>query len=233
MAYEDYEEFRDYWITYAQAPDLAGTDFVSGYDFVNDDAHPNDDEGHGTHVTGTIAQTTNNEYGVAGVAFDCSIMPVKVLDKYGSGTYADITDGIYFATNNGAQVISISLGGTSTSPTLENALAYANGKGVTIVCSADNTGPNGDPGYPAAYDAYCIAVGATRYDETVSYYSTNGEYVDIAAPGGDIYVDQNGDGYGDGVLQQTHDGSDHTTFRYYFYQGTSMAAPMFQEWLRC
>lgn len=232
VAYEDYEEFidnpgrrGDYWITYAQAPDLAGTDFEPGYDFVNDDAHPNDDEGHGTHVTGTIAQTTNNEIGVAGVAFNCSIMPVKVLDSSGSGYYSWIADGIYYAADHGAQVISMSLGGTTASTTLEDALAYANSKGVIIVCAAGNDGPDGPPSYPAAYDAYCIAVGATRYDETVSYYSTAGSYVDIAAPGGDLTVDQNGDGYVDGVLQQTHDGSDYTNFGYWFYQGTSMATP--------
>ena len=230
VAYEDYEEFvdgpgrRDYWITYKRAPDLAGT-FVAGHDFVNNDDHPNDDQGHGTHVTGTIAQTTNNGIGAAGVAFDCSIMPIKVLDGSGSGTYDWIADGIYYAADNGAQVISMSLGGTTPSLTLENALAYAYAKNVTIVCAAGNDGPNGDPSYPAAYNAYCIAVGATRYDETVSYYSTNGDYVDIAAPGGDIYVDQNGDGKADGVLQQTHDGSDYTTFGWYFYSGTSMATP--------
>jgi serine protease len=218
VAYENYDG-------YMIAPDLANTCFVAGYDFVNGDTHPNDDEGHGTHVTGTIAQSTNNGVGIAGVAFDCSIMPIKVLGSDGSGYYSWIADGIYYAADNGAQVISMSLGGTSTSYVLEDALAYAYEKNVTIVCSAGNGGPDGDPGYPAAYDVYCIAVGATRYDETVSYYSTNGEYVDIAAPGGDIYVDQNGDGYGDGVLQQTHDGSDYTTFGYYFYQGTSMAAP--------
>jgi len=218
VAYENYGE-------YMMAPDLANTCFVAGYDFVNNDVHPNDDEGHGTHVTGTIAQSTNNGVGIAGVAFDCSIMPIKVLGSDGSGYYSWIADGIYYAADNGAQVISMSLGGTSTSDVLEDALAYAYEKNVTIVCSAGNGGPDGDPGYPAAYDAYCIAVGATRYDETVSYYSTNGNYVDIAAPGGDLTVDQNRDRYGDGVLQQTHDGSDYTTFGYYFYQGTSMAAP--------
>ena len=211
-------------ITYAQAPDLANTNFVLGYDFVNDDAYPNDDEGHGTHVAGTIAQSTNNGIGTAGVAFDCSIMPIKVLDKGGSGTYVDIVNGIRYAADNNADVISMSLGGTSTSDTLEAALAYAYNKGVTIVCSAGNDGAGALPSYPAAYDDYCIAVGATRYDENVSYYSTTGNYVDIAAPGGDTNVDQNGDGYGDGVLQQTFYG-DYTNFNYYFYQGTSMAAP--------
>ncbi len=232
VAYEDYTETTynpagkpRQVITYAQAPDLANTDFVAGYDFVNNDEHPNDDEGHGTHVAGTIAQSTNNVIGVAGVAFDSSIMPIKVLDKSGSGTHDWIAYGIYYAADNGAQVISMSLGGTSPSSTLENALAYAHGKGVTIVCSAGNGGAGALPSYPAAYDDYCIAVGATRYDETVSYYSTTGDYVDIAAPGGDVTVDQNEDDYGDGVLQQTHNGIDYTTFSYYFYQGTSMAAP--------
>lgn len=232
VAYENYVDAipiggsgKYRYITYAQAPDLANTSFVPGYDFVNDDSHPNDDEGHGTHVAGTIAQSTNNGIGVAGVAFNCSIMPVKVLNATGSGTYADIADGIYYAANNGAHVINMSLGGGVPSITIENALAYAYGRGVTIVCSAGNSGPGGAPSYPAAYDAYCIAVGATRYDENVSYYSTTGSYVDIAAPGGDVNVDQNGDGYGDGVLQQTHDGINYTSFGYWFYQGTSMASP--------
>jgi len=231
VAYEDYEEFvdnpgrgRDYWITYQLAPDLAGTNFVAGYDFVNDDLHPNDDEGHGTHVTGTIAQSTNNTIGVAGVAFNTSIMPVKVLDSSGSGTYADVADGIYFAADDGAKIINMSLGGGSGSTTLENAVAYAYGKGVTIVCASGNNGSATTVSYPAAYDAYCIAVGATRYDEAVAYYSNGGPSLDLTAPGGDIKVDQNDDGYADGVLQQTF-GDNPTDWGYWFYQGTSMAAP--------
>jgi serine protease len=232
VAYEDFQEFidnpgrgQDYWITYELAPDLKGTSFITGYDFVNDDAHSNDDEGHGTHVTGTIAQSTDNGMGVAGVAFNTSIMPVKVLDRSGSGTYADISDGIYFAADNGANIINMSLGGSSSSITLENALAYAyEQKGVTIVCSSGNDGSATTVSYPAAYNDYCIAVGATRYDETVAYYSNGGTSLDLTAPGGDIYVDQNGDGYGDGVLQQTF-GDNPTDWGYWFYQGTSMAAP--------
>jgi serine protease len=240
VAYENHSEFvnlpgrfRDYWITYAQAPDLAGTCFVQGYDFVNDDLHPNDDAGHGTHVTGTIAQNTNNSLGVAGIAFDSCIMPVKVLGSDGIGTYADIIDGILYAVNNGANVISMSLGGSSPSIALEDALEYAYNEGVTIIASSGNNGAE-TIGYPAAYDAYVIAVGATRYDEArapySSYYSVTNDpvirqYVDITAPGGDTSVNQNGDGYGDGVLQQTHDGTNYETFGYYLYQGTSMAAP--------
>jgi len=219
VAYEDYD-------IYCQALDLAGTTFVQGYDYANGDAHPNDDQGHGTHVTGTIAQTTNNGVGVAGVAFNCSIMPVKVLDAEGSGTHSEIANGIYYAANNSADVISMSLGGSSTSQTLESAVAYAYNQGVTIVASAGNEYEEGNPtNYPAAYDDYVIAVGATRYDETRSYYSNTGSYLDIAAPGGDTSVDQNEDSYYDGVLQQTFSGGDPCNFGYWFYQGTSMAAP--------
>ncbi|MEW5995100.1 MAG: S8 family serine peptidase, partial [Candidatus Zixiibacteriota bacterium] len=216
VAYEDYGSF-------CQAPDLAGTNFVQGYDYVNDDSHPNDDNGHGTHVAGTIAQTTNNNLGVTGVAFDCSIMPVKVLDASGSGYLTDVADGIYYAADNGAHVINMSLGSSSTSTTLEDACNYAYNKGVTIVCAAGNAGTS-TPQYPASYSV-CISVSAVRIDSTLSYYSSYGTNIDICAPGGDLYVDQNGDGYGDGVLQQTHDGTNYCTFSYYFYQGTSMASP--------
>ncbi len=99
--------YENYGTKYIIAPDLANTHFVAGYDFVNNDSHPNDDNSHGTHVTGTIAQSTNNEIGVAGVAYNCTIMPVKVLNKRGSGTLDQLVDGIYFATNNSADVISM------------------------------------------------------------------------------------------------------------------------------
>ncbi|MCG2711102.1 MAG: S8 family serine peptidase [Candidatus Omnitrophica bacterium] len=217
--------YENYGRKYIKAPDLANTSFVPGYDFVNNDSHPNDDEGHGTHVTGTIAQSTSNNLGTAGVAFNTSIMPIKVLDSAGSGTYADIAEGIYFAADNGANVINMSLGGASPAIILENALAYAYNKNVTIVCAAGNEYQQENlPAYPAAYDAYCIAVGATRFDENRAYYSNTGSYLDIAAPGGDLNVDQNNDGYADGVLQQTFS-NDPGNFGYWFYQGTSMAAP--------
>jgi len=219
IAYENYGPFM-------QAPDLAQTQFVSGYDCVDDDAHPNDEHGHGTHVAGTVAQSTNNSVGVAGVAFHSTIMPVRVLNAEGSGSHTDIADCIHFATDNGAKVINMSLGG-SPSNTLQQAVAYAHDQGVTVVASAGNGGPTGATSYPAAYDDDVIAVAASRYDETVSYYSTWGDYVDITAPGGDLTVDQNGDGYGDGVLQQTFNlnTKDPADFAYWFLQGTSMASP--------
>jgi len=212
---------------YAQAPDLANTVFVQGYDFVENDSHPNDDNSHGTHVAGTISQSTNNNIGVAGVAFNTAIMPVKVLNKNGSGTYTAIADGIKWAADKGAQVINLSLGGSSGSITLENALKYAHDeKGVTIIAAAGNDGKD-TVSYPAAYDAYVIAVGATRYDKTRAYYSNYGPSLDLVAPGGDVNVDQNGDGYGDGILQNTFNPTTKNTkdFGYWFFQGTSMAAP--------
>jgi len=226
VAYEDYTEPGRWWRrkTYYRAPDLGETAFVPGYDFVDDDSHPNDDNGHGTHISGTIAQTTNNGIGVAGVAFNCLIMPVKVLDTNGSGTYADVAEGIRFAVDNGAHIINMSLGGPYYSVTLRDAVAYAYSKGVTIVCAAGNDGSSNAVSYPAAYDDYCIAVGATRYDETVTYYSNGGSSLDLVAPGGDLNVDQNGDGYVDGILQQTF-GSKTNDWGYWFYEGTSCAAP--------
>jgi serine protease len=202
-------------------PDGIGT-IIRGRDFVNGDNDPTDDHGHGTHVAGTIAQQTNNGVGVAGVAPGCSILAVKVLDAGGSGAYAWVADGIRYAADHGAKVINMSLGGRSASTTLESALAYAYGQGVTIVCASGNDGSPTRVHYPAAYNAYCIAVGATRYDEAVAYYSNCGSALDLTAPGGDLTVDQNGDGYGDGVLQETYYSGG---WGYWFFQGTSMATP--------
>lgn len=218
VAYEDFDRFL-------QAPDLANTLFVPGYDFVNDDEHANDDHGHGTHVAGTIAQSTNNGVGAAGVAFGCSIMPIKVLDHEGSGTVFNVARGILFAVENGATIINLSLGTYGSSQMLRDAVAAAYEQGVTCVCAAGNGAIFGHPiSYPAGYAEFCIGVGATRYDERRSWYSTAQTYVDVAAPGGDLSVDQNRDGYPDGILQQTFQG-DPRDFAYWYLQGTSMAAP--------
>ncbi len=216
VAYEDYNEYH-------LAPDLANTHFVPGYDFINDDNHPNDDEGHGTHVCGTIAESTNNGLGVAGIAFNCSIMPVKVLDVNGNGPYSAVVDGIHFAVDNGAKVINLSLAGDTDSWALKNAVKYAYENDVTVVAAAGNDYLNGNPPrYPAAYDQYCIAVGATRYNRTRATYSNTGSYVDLVAPGGDTSA--GGHTYHDGILQQTIYG-DPATFQYRLYTGTSMATP--------
>jgi serine protease len=205
--------------------DLQNTCFVNVWDFVGNDGDPTDENGHGTHVAGTIAQSTNNNLGVAGVAYKSCLMAVRVLDTSGAGTYANVAAGIRWAADNGAKVINLSLGGEAESQTLRDAVAYAYQKGVTVVaaCGNDNK-PNCL--YPAAYDDYVIAVGATQYDETKAPYSNYGPSLDLVAPGGNTSVDQNNDGYGDGVLQQTFKKSGLTiSWGYYFYQGTSMAAP--------
>lgn len=221
-----FENRSDSTGTYYVAPDLAGTRFVPGYDFINNDPHANDDHSHGTHVAGTIAQSTNNGRGVAGVASDSAIMPVKVLGRDGSGSHAAIAQGVRWAVDNGAHVINLSLGSSSGSTTLRDALAYAYGKGATIVAAAGNNGQNA-VSFPAAYDDFVIAVSATRFDESLAPYSNYGTSIDLAAPGGDTSVNQNGDQYVDGILQNTFNPSTKNTadFGYYFFQGTSMAAP--------
>jgi len=149
VAYEDYAG-------YVQAPDLAGTSFTGGCDFVNRDYHANDDHGHGTHVTGTVAQTTNNTIGVAGVAHGATIMPIKVCDNAGSCEGADTIDGIVWATDYGAHVINLSLGDGPSSAE-EAAINYALSHGVVVVAAAGNWG---DPylSCPACYPGV-IAVG--------------------------------------------------------------------------
>lgn len=210
---------------YQLAPDLVNTVFVPGYNFVRDNTHANDDDGHGTHVTGTLAQTTNNNYGVAGIAFNCAIMPVKVLNKKGEAPYTQVAEGVYFAADNGADVINLSLGGPYDDTTLRNAIAYAHNHGVVIVCAAGNEAQSGnDPHYPAAYPQ-SIAVGATQYDRNRAPYSNTGSYLDLVAPGGNNSLDQNGDGNWDGILQQTFGDNPRDWSKWWLYEGTSMAAP--------
>jgi serine protease len=216
VAYEDYKGFH-------ALPDLKGLTFVDPYDFVTNTTHANDDHGHGSHVTGTIAQVTNNGIGVAGVARNVKIMPLKVLSGSGSGSVAGIADAIRYAADHGAKVINMSLGGAFPSNVLKKAVAYAHKKGVTVVCAAGNES-RGRVGYPAAYPG-AIAVSATQFDEATTFYSNYGKDVDIAAPGGNTRVDQNGDGMPDGVLQNTIAIGDPTTDGYYGYMGTSMASP--------
>lgn len=137
--------------------------------------------GHGTHVAGIAAAATNNGVGVAGLGYDCAIMNVKVLDDTGSGYYSWIASGITWAADNGAKVISMSLGGSSASSTLQTAINYAWSKGVVIVAAAGNNG-NANPVYPAYY-SNCIAVAATDQNDAKASWSSYGSWVDVAAPG--------------------------------------------------
>jgi serine protease len=207
----------------AKVPDLAQTELVPGWNFVNNTADATDDHGHGTHVAGTIAQSTHNGVGVAGVAFHAKIMPIKVLSARGSGSISGIAEGIRFAADHGAKVINMSLGGPMASSVLGKAINYAHQKGVTVVCAAGNDG-RGKVSYPAAYP-HAIAVAATQFDETTTFYSNWGKEIDIAAPGGNTRVDQNNDGMMDGVLQNTVVPGDTSRNDYLLFMGTSMASP--------
>ncbi len=209
-------------LPYAQAPDLAGTIFLPGWDFVNGDAYPDDDNGHGTHIVGTIAQTTNNLYGCAGTAYGCTIMPIKVLDENSTGLLSDVVSGIYYAVDNGAHIINTSFGTVTPSQILQDAIVYASLNGLTIICSAGN-GASTVTHYPSSYPE-CISVSAIKYDKTLAFYSNYGVDIDLCAPGGDLIYDQNLDGKPDGIVQQTHDGVNYQVFNFYIFQGTSCAA---------
>ena len=141
--------------------------------------------GHGTHVAGIAAAITNNSTGVAGLGYDSSLMNVKVLDDTGSGYYSWIANGIIWATDNGAKVINMSLGGSSGSSTLQNAVNYAAANGVVIAAAAGNSG-NSSRTYPAYYSG-AIAVAATDSNDTKASWSSYGSWVDVAAPGVNIY----------------------------------------------
>jgi thermitase len=167
--------------------------------------------GHGTHCAGIAAAITNNSTGVAGVGFYTSLMNGKVLDDRGSGYYSWTASGITWAADNGAKVISMSLGGSSASSTLENAVNYAWSKGVVVVAAAGNSGKTA-PIYPAYY-TNCIAVAATDQNDAKASFSTYGSWVDVAAPGVSIYS-----------TLPNHSNSIGTT-NYGSLSGTSMATP--------
>lgn len=202
--------------------DLEGTRWVAGYDFVNERTCAVDDHAHGNHVAGTIAQTTHNGKGVAGVANQAAIMPVKVLSKFGSGTLQQIADGIRFAADHGADVINMSLGGGPANVPMRTACEYAREKGVVVVCAAGNESAP-IVSFPAAYEA-CVAVSAVNSIEQKTFYSNWGDEIAVAAPGGDL-EDHNGDGIADGVLQNTIEPGKPSKPGYYSFIGTSMASP--------
>ncbi len=194
-------------------PDLKETKFTKGYDFVHDTPEALDDVGHGTHVAGTIAQSTNNNYGVAGIAYQATIMPLKVLDESGAGTIADIAEAIRYAADNKADVINLSLGGAGESQLLESAIDYAHDKGVVIIAAAGNAGTE-SAAYPARYP-HAIGVAALDAGGMKAPYSNFGAGVDISAPGGSEDAK---------ILQETIDPVTKESV-FVGYQGTSMAAP--------
>jgi serine protease len=164
-------------------PDLAGH-LLPGYNTFNTALPPNDGDGHGTAVTGIIAAGTANGAGVAGVAWNAKVRPIKVLDDTGSGDDSNVINGINWAVKNGVRVINMSLGGEGDNPVLHTAIQNAVKAGVVLVAAAGNTGDS-SLHYPAAYPEV-LSVGATNRYGVLTSFSTFGDSVDIAAPGYDI-----------------------------------------------
>ena len=180
VAYERRGRFR-------RAPDLYPGRFVRPYDFVENDRHPNDEESHGTHVTGTIAQKTNNGRGVTGLAYGVKIMPLRVLNAEGGGRASYISRAIRYAARNGADVINMSvefdiLQKASGIPEVIAAIRYANRKGIVMVAASGNDFVN-HVTYPAR-DPRVIAVGASTHNLCKADYSNTGRELDLVAPGG-------------------------------------------------
>jgi chitodextrinase len=189
--------------------DLTGARILQGHDYVNNDSTPEDSCGHGTHTAGTVGATTDNGLGVAGLA-QVNILEMKALqDSFingCSGSYAGIAQAIIDAADQGAQVISMSIGGGASS-TLQNAVNYADSKGVILVAAAGNDGGSNSIDYPGAYPNV-IAVGALTSSKARASYSDGGPQLDIAAPGSSVL--------------STYTGSNSA---YASLSGTSMATP--------
>lgn len=184
-------------------PDLSSK-IAGGWNFYSNNSNFNDDNGHGSHVAGIAAAATNNGVGIAGVGFNCRLLAVKVLNASGSGTLTGVANGITWSANNGAKVISMSLGASTGSSTLLNAVNYAWSKNCILVAAAGNSGST-SPTYPAYY-SNCIAVASSTSSDTRSYFSNYGSWVELAAPGSSIY--------------STYKGTSYATL-----SGTSMACP--------
>ena len=241
-------------VPFAAAPDLGpASRFVAPRDFVWEDDLPFDLDGHGTHVAGTIGQATNNGIGVAGMAFNVKIMPVKVIDEVWDfifdspnfGSDDTVAQGIRYAADNGAHVINMSIGREDggPAPAIEAAVRYAVSKGAFVAIASGNEGDgrnrvNRTAEFTVTIDG-AVTVGAVGRGLDRAYYSTSGPNVEIAAPGGDARA-SGGSLREGGILQQMVDQDFVITydrgpalfraprfdaFSYYFLQGTSMATP--------
>ena len=167
----------------ASHPDLQGQ-FVPGTNVLDPAQPPDDQHGHGTAMAGIIAASTNNGVGIAGICPGCRVMPVKALDASGTGTYADVMEGVIYAADHGARVLNLSVGGTAYSNGLRDAIEYARAAGAMVVAAAGNSGTD-TPVYPAAY-AGVLGVAAVDRTDAVWPGSNRGPHVSLAAPGVDI-----------------------------------------------
>ena len=221
---------------YRRSPDFNKYTFVQGYDFIDHTPYANDHNGHGTFVTGTIAEATNNHYGLTGLAYAARIMPVRVLDSAGEGDASVIAEGVRFAVKHGARIINLSLEfssdvGASDIPELVEALHYAYRHNVLVVAAAGNEGSTTIP-YPARA-RHVIAVGATTEHGCLASYSNDGHGITLVAPGGGpdagLPDDPNCNPElpsGRDIFQMTFSGSSPRVFGFPGgYEGTSMATP--------
>jgi serine protease len=217
-----------------RSPDLVGTRFVAGYDFVGDDPYANDRNGHGTHVASTIAEATNNSIGLTGLAYGARIMPVKVLDDAGEGDAMVIAKGVRYAAAHGAKVINLSLEfdldvDWRQIPQLLDAISEARRRGAIVVAAAGNEAST-SVAYPAR-NTNVISVGSTTEHGCLSDFSNQGFGLDLVAPGGgpDAALPDPGCQLGTSgrnIAQLTLVGSHRTSFGIpQGYQGTSMAVP--------
>lgn len=164
-------------------PEFAGK-LVEGYNVLEDNNKPQDDNGHGTHVSGVIAAKTNNKDGIAGMTWKSKLMPVKAIGADGSGSAVDIAQGIYWATDHGADVINLSVGNYTSSAALKEACQYAYEKNVVLVAASGNDASD-QPSFPAAYDQV-LSVAAVDHRKERADFSNFGEHIDVSAPGVDI-----------------------------------------------
>ncbi len=221
---------------YRRSPDFHNYTFVQGYDFIDRTPYANDHNGHGTFVAGTIAEATNNHYGLTGLAYAARIMPVRVLDSVGEGDASVIAEGVRFAVKHGARIINLSLEfssdvGASDIPELIEALHYAHRHNVLVVAAAGNEGSTTIP-YPARAK-HVIAVGATTEHGCLASYSNDGPGITLVAPGGGPDASLPGDPNcnpelpsGRDIFQMTFTGSSPRVFGFpNGYEGTSMATP--------
>lgn len=205
-------------------PEFSGK-LVTGYDFYWYDTTPDDENGHGTHVAGIAAASTNNSTGVAGMSWGAKIMPIKALGADGSGYNFDITSGILYAKNNGADIINLSLGGSTNDGAMQDAVNQAHAAGALVVAAMGNANTS-SPAYPAAFNNV-MAVSATAPDDSRASYSNYGPHVDIAAPGGQMGYLHDPDGIYS--TMPTYNAYLYTQYgyskNYDYLQGTSQATP--------
>jgi serine protease len=233
IAYENYG-------LYVMAPDFSSKQFVQGYDFINDDTHPNDDHGHGTHVAGTIAQSTNDSYGTAGIAFNTALMPLKVLNAEGIGSMVEMIEAFNYIVHgpdnmpdSGDEIdvnvinMSLSFGLYDINDTVLNAaIEAAYMKGIVIVAASGNDAATDFVSHPANHP-YVIAVGATDFYKNVTAYSNKGPELELTAPGGSgiVFITEGDYVTLDAILQQSFYSDDPTFFDWFWFVGTSMATP--------